>query len=126
LAAGALEDAGAAFEALAEAAELAGAAAGAGSAAGVLGPAAAVAGLDALAAGAAAALFEPHEAAEHDAWPAAGAEEPAGVTSLAWTGGGVLPPQAARAPAPTVARTAAKRSKDRFGRVGRITILLRA
>ena len=69
------------------------------------------------AAGAAAAALAPHAFAEHDAWPAGRRAGAGAFTSLALTGGGVAPPQATRALAPSAARTAAMFSNDRLGRV---------
>jgi hypothetical protein len=93
----------------------AGAAAATGaSAVGVVAAAAVVAGATGLGAGAGVAadalapLLAPQPAAEQDACPPAACAEVTGATSLACTGAGWLPPHAMRAPAPRVARTAAK------------------
>jgi hypothetical protein len=82
--------------------------------------AAAAGAVDAAVAGAAAPapLFAPQPLAEQEACPVApGAVLAAGATSLACTGCGWLPPQATMALVPSAARTAAKFSNDRFGRM---------
>ncbi|HXX69727.1 MAG TPA: hypothetical protein VEK07_21275 [Polyangiaceae bacterium] len=58
----------------------------------------------------------PHPFAEHDACPAPGVEVD-GVTSFAWTGCWVAPPQPTIALAPSAVSEAAKCSSERTGRI---------
>jgi hypothetical protein len=98
-------------------------AAGVAVAAAVVAAAAFVAGdVGAGAAGAAleaapAAALAPQAFAEHDDCPVGVADAAAGVTSLAPTGGGALPPHATRVLVPRAARTAAMFSNDKLGRM---------
>jgi hypothetical protein len=97
--------------------------AGAGATTGVVAEAALVGGGAGMAAagggvpgaGVVAAVVAPQPLAEHDALPAGVLA--VGVTSWTCTGCGVLPAQATRALVPRAARTVARFSKDRLGRM---------
>jgi hypothetical protein len=123
LAAGLLAAAAGAVAAVAGVAAVSAVVAGVGVADGVDAAAAAGDGIAATggAAEAAPVAVAPQPFAEHEAFPAGAVT--AGETSLAFTGGGALPPHPTRVLVPSAAMTAAMFSNDRLGRMARGLLL---